>query len=258
MKKSILVFILTLASSYQWVCAQTLIGVVDYMRAEDPEAYLKIEDQWKKVHEERIKAGMIVGWAVYQVMFKTVEDPYNFVTISWYDSFSKLDKGIPDEIINSAMPKMSEREWRAFIQQTEKARKLVSSGVFHQQLSCSGNLDKNGTYYILNEINVVPGKSKEYLEILEDIYKPVYEAEIEGAGRTSWSLWAKWPGNMKDFQYVTAEGFVSLEQIEYINFSNQFRKIHPGKNLDEISGQIESLRTLVKSEMWKVVFKALK
>ncbi len=258
MKTTLLVFYLFLSVCTYRNYAQTLIGVVDYMHAENPEAYIKIEEQWKKVHEERIKAGMIVGWAVYQVMFKTVGDPYNFVTISWYDGFSKLDKGISDEIIKAAHPDMSNKEWKQFVDQTEKTRKMTASGVFHQRLSCSGNLDQNGAYYILNEINVVPGKSNEYLALLEDIYKPVYEEEIKGNRRTSWSLWAKWPGNMKDFQYITAEGFVSLDQIEYANFSSSFANLHPGKNPDDIGNQIENLRTLVKSEMWKIIFRSLK
>jgi hypothetical protein len=238
--------------------AQNIIGVVDYMKADDPSAYLEIEKQWQKIHEERIKGGTIIGWAVYQVMFKTIEDPYNFVTISWYDSFSKLDQIVTDDILKKAYPEKSKEAWQEFMKKTEKSRTLISSGVFHQRLSSTNALDHLGMYYVLNEINLNPGKSKEYLKITEEIYKPIYDQDIKNNGRTSWSLWAKWPGNMKDFQYASAEGFASLDQIEHAQFAEIFRKIHPNKNMEEISQRVEELRTLVNTEMWKLVYRVLK
>lgn len=238
--------------------AQNVIGVVDYMKADDPSAYLEIEKQWQKIHEERLKAGTIIGWAVYQVMFKTIEDPYNFVTISWYDSFSKLDQPISDEILKKAYPEKSKDAWQVFMKKTDNSRILISSGVFHQRFSSTNKLDSQGMYYVLNEINVNPGKSKEYLKITEDIYKPVYDFDIKNNGRTSWSLWAKWPGNMKDFQYASAEGFASLDQIEHTNFTEIFNKIHPTKNMEDISQRVEELRTLVNTEMWKMVYRVMK
>lgn len=237
--------------------AQNIIGVVDYISTNDPDAYLELEKEWQKIHEERLKSGVIIGWAVYQVMFKTVEDPYNFVTLCWYDAFSKLDKEIPDEIRKAAYPDKSEEDWKIFEKKTDEIRKLISSGVFHQRMSCSFGLDHLGKYYVLNEISVKPGKSKEYLEVVEKIYKPVYEEDIKNNGRTTWSLWAKWPGNMKDFQYVTADGYTNLEQIEQANFGANFRKVHPSENMEEIGQHMEELRTLVKSEMWKKIYSLL-
>jgi hypothetical protein len=238
--------------------AQNVIGVVDYMKADNPAAYMEMEKQWQKIHEERLKAGIIIGWAVYQVMFKTIEDPYNFVTISWYDSFSKLDQPLSEEILKKAYPEKSKDAWQNFMAKTDNSRTLISSGVFHQRLSSTSGLDHRGTYYVLNEIKVNPGKSKEYLKITEEIYKPVYDLDFKSNGRTSWSLWAKWPGNMKDFQYASAEGFASLDQIEHTNFAENFKKIHPTKNMEEVSQRMEELRTLVNTEMWKLIYKVLK
>ncbi len=237
--------------------AQNIIGVVDYISTENPTAYLELEKEWQKVHEQRIKSGMIIGWAVYQVMFKTADDPYNFVTLTWYDGFSKLDKGVPDEIWEAAFPGTSKENWKQFEKKTDETRKLVSSGVFHQRLSCSNGLDHLGKYYVLNEISVRPGKSKEYLDMAERMYKPVYDEEIRNNNRTTWSLWAKWPGDTKDFQYVTADGYTDLSQIEQTNFGTSFKKIHPADDMNAVGQQMEELRRLVKSEMWKKILSLL-
>lgn len=237
---------------------QKLIGVVDYMKVENHNEYLDIEKSWQKIHEVRIKEGMIIGWSVYQVMFKSVKDPYNFVTITWYDAFSKLDKGISEKTLKAAYPEKSDKDWEDFYTETYKSRIMITSGVFHQQLSCHKGLDHLSQYYVVNEINVKPGKSKEYIKLMEEVYKPLYVEAIKNDQRASWSLWSKWPGNMKDFQYVSADGYVSLEQIDKVNYVEYFKKLHPEKNIDQISEKIEELRTIANSEMWKMIYRVLK
>ena len=235
---------------------QSVIGVAEYMQVDNLDQYLALEKQWHAIHKVRKEKEMIIGWAVYQVMFKTPEDPYNFITVSWYDSFSKLDKGVPDEVIQTAFPSMTKEDIKAFHQKTEKARKRISSGVFHQRMTCANGLDNMGKFYVINEIKVKQGKSKELIKIYENIYIPLYEEDIRQGNRTVWSLWEKWPGNLKDFQYLAADGYTSLDQIEPVNYLAYFSKIHPDKNVEEVSDKVEELRELVSTEMWKLIYRA--
>lgn len=251
--KILFIFLFSLIISQNAFC-QNLIGVVDYMKVENEDQYLEMEYQWKKIHEERLKEGQIRGWAVYQIMFKTAEDPYNFVTISLYDAMSKLGKKVPRETMEAAYPGKSKDDWKEFDKATEDSRKLVSSGVFHQQLSTSPDSINIVNYYVVNEINVKPGKSKEYLQIEEEIYLPLHMEDVKNNNRLDWSLWAKWPGNMKDFQYVSADAYKDLDQITQPDYISYFEKIHPGVDSDEISEKIEELRILVNTEMWKMIY----
>lgn len=242
--------------AFNTLFGQALIGVVDYMKVDDSNAYIEIEKSWKKIHEERLKEGMIEGWSVFKVMFKTAEDSYNFVTVTWYDSFSKLDKDVPESIIEVVFPNKTKEEWSEFNDLTERSRKLISSGVFHQRLKTrpGEKLKVRGTYFVINEINVQKGKSKEYVDLMEDIYLPMYKEDISNENRASWSLWEKWPGNMKDFRYLAADAYASLDQIEPIDFIQYFKDIHPDKNIEEISKRIEEMRELVNNEMWKLIY----
>jgi len=247
----LLISILTTSFSY----AQAIIGVVDYMKVDNANDYLEMEKNWQKIHEQRFNKGMIVGWSVYKVMFKTTEDPYNFITVSWYDSFSKLDKSIPENIMKAAFPDKTEKEWEEFKRRTDQSSKLISSGVFHQRLTTTNGLDKHGTYYVINEINVKPGKSKAYINMCRDIFLPMYEKDIKNNSRTVRSIWEKWPGNMKDFQYLTADGYTSLDQVEPANYMKYFKEIHPDKDINEISDLLEELRELINTEMWRLVYR---
>ena len=252
---TILVFLLYINLN---ATGQIIIGVLDYMKVDDQTEYLELEKIWQKIHEERLKEGEIIGWVVYQVLFKTAEDPYNFVTVSFYNSFSKLHKEIPDDIYKAAYPEKTEMEWNAFFERTENSRKKLSSSIFEQKLSCNKLPDSLGNIYMIHEIQVKPRMGKEYVAHKENIYKPLYEEAIRNNKRTAWSLWAKWSGGTEDFQYLSADGFISLDQREEVNYLEYFEKIHPDKNLDQISEKTKEMRTLVNSEMWKVVYRVLK
>jgi len=238
--------------------SQNIIGVVDFMKVEDPNEYLEVEKLWQKIHEERIKQDMITGWMVCQVMYKTADDSYNFVSVSWYDAFSKLDKGVPESVLQAAYPEKNEADWKAFEERTNKSRSVISSIIFHQQLSCANGIDRSGLYYLINELNVKQKDSKEYLSIQKEIYKPLYEEDVRNKKRTNWSLWAKWPSDTDNFHYLSADGYTDLKQIKPENYKEYFNKIYPEKDFDEISTQIEALRILENSEMWKVIYRALR
>lgn len=236
--------------------AQASIGVVDYMKVENVDQYVELEKSWKKIHEERLKNKMIVAWAVFEVMYNTAQDPYNYITVSWYDSFTKLDKGVSESTMKAAFPEKTEADWEEFKELTNSSRKLVSSSVFHQRLRTrlEDKIKIQGQYFVINEINVAKAKSKEFVDILEEIYLPMYIEDIKQGNRAVWSLWENWPGNMKDFQYLAADGYDSLAQIEPINFLQYFKDLHPNKNIEVISDRVEEMRELVSTEMWKMIY----
>lgn len=257
MKNSIIILALLILINHS-VTGQVTIGVIDYLVVDDHQEFLEMEKGWKKINEVRIKNGMIVGWGVYQVMFKTFDSPYDFVSIVWFDSFSKLDKDISKEVLNEAFPEKHDVDWRIFFERTKNSRKILTSGVFQQKLFCNNGIDNDGIYFVINEINVKPSNSNEYLRLNEEIYKPLFEEAIRNNNRVAWTLWAKWPGNMKGYHYASADGYTSLEQIDEVDYLKYFQKIHPDKNIYQISKKVEELGTLVNSEMWKVIYKVLK
>ncbi len=238
--------------------AQSFIGVVDYVKIYDPAAFMKLEGECSKIHEARLKRNDIIGWAVYKVMFKTLEDPYNYIIIVWYDSFSKLDDKIHDDICEAAFPGKDASYGKDLLKHRDKLVKRMSSGVFHRQLSTNESLDGMGTYYVINEINVKPGESDQFLKLQREVYKPLYEEAIRQKKQTSWSLWAKWPGNMRDFQYVSSLGFERLDQIEKIDDPELFDLALPDVDRESLKKMLESISTMVNSEIWKLEYKVLK
>jgi hypothetical protein len=59
-------------------------------------------------------------------------------------------------------------------------------------------------------------------------------------------------------QYVSADGFDNLDQIKNVNYIEYFIKIHPEKDMDQISKKTEEMRTLINSELWKMIYRVVK
>ena len=83
---------------------------VDYMKStgQQVDDYVSMEQMvYKPIHAERIKAGEIIGWYLYEVQYPSGENTeYNYVTLTIYANFSLMDAGsIPfDEIVAKVHP----------------------------------------------------------------------------------------------------------------------------------------------------------
>ncbi len=236
---------------------QALFGAVEYLRVENRDAFKSVQEKWNKIHTARAGLKEISGWSLYEVSSRIMADPYNYVRVTYYDSFLKMDKGISERAVKKAYPDISDTAWQAMIVEEKNSCKIVSSGVFYRELACLQGLDKNAAYFMISEIAVTPGKSKDFLSIEDEIYKPVFEKLIEDHECTAWSIWSKWTGETENYHFIVAQGFMSLEKIDEENFGNAFTKVHPGKDYGATEQSLASLRTMKNSEIWKVIFRTI-
>lgn len=257
MLKTLLTTTALLLAAHFTAPAQNVIGVVEYINVDDQESFIEIEKEWHKIYKDLIKSGDIVGCSLYQVLYKTKEDPYNYIKILWLDSFSKINFKVTYDNFLSAYPGKGQGDWKNLQQRTKLSHKLISSGVFQQQLSCSNGLDHLGKFYRINEINIKPGEKKRYMNLIKDVYLPVYQEDVKNNNRTAWSVWAKWTGDTDSFEYTTADGYTEMGQIDQDRFAEYFKEIHPNMDMTKISNEMKELSVLVNSEMWKLIFRIL-
>lgn len=102
---------------------------VNYMKVapDQGQEYLKLEREiYKPVHQAAKAAGYEAGWAVYSLMYPGgTQRPYNYGTVDFFDEFSDLAAGLPDEVFEKAHPSLSEEGWAEIWQRTANARDLV-------------------------------------------------------------------------------------------------------------------------------------
>ena len=74
------------------------VYVVNFMKANPAkvEEYLKLErETWKPVHQERVRAGQMRSWALYNVQYPYGTSlEYDFVTIDTYASLADAERDI--------------------------------------------------------------------------------------------------------------------------------------------------------------------
>jgi hypothetical protein len=106
---------------------------VDYMKVQpaNENDYVKLEqEQWKPIHQERIKQGKIRSWYFFGVGFPSgSETKYNFVTVNTFDQWGQLENPYADSVpmVQKVHPGTNIDE---FLTRTSKARELVRTEVW--------------------------------------------------------------------------------------------------------------------------------
>ena len=240
-------FVFSMAAS-----GQSLIAVVDYMKL-NPNFdgdYVEVEKSWKKIHEARQAEGILHSWTLYRVMFTGVDSPYDYVTVNFYTDMGKLENSFPQEIIQKAYPDMKDDEIEKMMQKTGASRELLKSEVFFQRLVT--DTANQGKFIVVNRMNVVNVTGPEYVQMEREIYKPLHDESVRMGLRSGWSVWNKWPGDYRDFNFVTVDSYKSLSQM-VSNNQPLFKSVHPDKDPLQVEKDTDRIRDWVSAEIWQYV-----
>lgn len=103
-------------------------ALLDLMKVEpgEEETYLRMERELAKpLHQERMKADKINGWALFGIMLPGGTGVgYNYATANFFDTMSDLADPYPVELISTALPG---RDMNNLIQEIVDAREIVRS-----------------------------------------------------------------------------------------------------------------------------------
>lgn len=104
---------------------------VDYMDTPEGEetAYIAAENKyWKPMQEQRIALGLMTGWDLWGLKYPAgTSEAYDFVTINFFDSYSKLSEpDYPQGVISDAHPTFAEGDFERIVEETLATRSMVS------------------------------------------------------------------------------------------------------------------------------------
>jgi L-rhamnose mutarotase len=256
---------LTLATAFILACypikgnaqnAPTVFAIVDFMKVkpENEAKYLDVEkNTWRPLHQERLKQGKIIGWVLYRVLYTGTDDPYNYVTMTFFDYPANLED--PWAGIDPAKV-LAGKDIDKLMDETGKSRDLVKSNLIVRLDEVVPDGGPGEVKYIqVDYMKVKPGNESAYVEMEETIWKPIHEAFIKAGTRAGWSLWNQvYPaGSALDYQYITANYFKDFSKIGAADYNAAIGKAHAGKNIDELSKKTTDSRDLVRSELWQTV-----
>lgn len=257
--------LLTLAAAVLFACcpnqgnaqnAPTVFAIVDFMKVkpENEGKYLDIEKNiWKPLHQERLKKGIITGWILYKVLYTGTNDPYNYVTVTFFDNQAKLEDPWKDIEAVKILPG---RDLNKDMEETDKSRDLVKSHLIVRNDEVIPDGGPGEVKYIeVDFMKVKPGNEGAYVAAEENIWVPIHKEFIKAGTRAGWSLWGNaFPsGAGMDYQYTTVNYFADFSKIGMADYTAAFEKAHKGKSMDELGKQTTDLRDLVRSELWQTL-----
>jgi len=243
--------ILLLAALSCSLIAQNPTGTVAYMKVK-PESvndYLEVEKAWKKLHVKAIESGVYNGWQLWRNIYAGADDPYQYITIHWYDSFEHtFGENSPDGWWEGVY---SEQEAAELSEKTLASRRNAFADVCHQLVSVDNPEDVK--YLMVSRNEIPPGRYEDYVKMETEIFKPVQEEMIQKGMMAHWGVWQTWPYKEGQARITIVEGYKNAAQISSPGFLEVFNSIHPNLIWEEVMEEIQKNRKELSVEMWELI-----
>jgi hypothetical protein len=243
--------ILLLAALPCSLIAQNPSVIVAYMKVK-PESvndYLEVEKAWKKLHVKAIEAGVHNGWQLWRNIHAGADDPYQYITIQWYDSYDHtFGENNPEGWWEGVF---SEQEQTELNKKAYASRSYAFEDVSHQLVSVDN--PENFKYLLVSRNQIPPGRYEDYIKMETEIFKPVHEEMIRKDMMAHWGVWQTWPFKEGQARITIVEGYINAAQMSSPGFLEVFKSIHPDLIWEEVVEEIQKNRKELSVEMWELI-----
>ncbi len=215
---------------------------VDCMKSRTSD-YTDVERNiWKPIHAELVNQGRKLSWAFYSVWFGDRSE-CDYFTVNIYRGIEAVQDDLPDfqDIYQKAHPNGTLDE---DMNKTWASREMVWSELWVQLDGVGPGAFK---YVRVNQMAADDGDA--YVEMEQEIYKPVHAALMEAGETGGWGLYqrvAPW-GTSSAYNYGTVD---FLEDLGAFPFAEYLAKVHSGADLDAIDERTVATRDLVSGSIW--------
>jgi hypothetical protein len=204
-------------------------------------------DTVKKYHAAQKAAGSELGWTLSKVVLPNGTDAdVNYVSTSYFDKFPPLDEEPSASAIEKAGT--TPEKFRTAVQML---RTLVRTTV-SRRLETLGPREP-GDFVRVDYMRVAPGKSADYINLEQTVYRALHERRRKEGILKSWSLNAVvFPGGSdRKYDFFTTNAVKSSADLGGIGsgYTTLFAKVHPDLNLVAVTNRTQELRTIVATRV---------
>jgi hypothetical protein len=110
-------------------------------------------------------------------------------------------------------------------------------------------------YAQMGFMKVEPGGVQEYLEVEQNLWKPVHQELVKTGKKESWWLFrVRYPrGTDHEYNFITVNAFQDLQDLETAGYQEILSKVHAGKNTQDILDRTLNARKQVNVELWELI-----
>lgn len=236
-------FTLTLSAQYAG-------ATLEYIKVKPGQwnAYLELEKSIKDFHQVRVEEGIITRWALYQKLYTSENDPYEFILVTLNDDFKKTQNPYPQELIDA---NFSEEEQSEFMKKVWETRSVVQSEYYDRVTFAEGGQPYKYLRFI--RYSVPQGGSGYFEKLRKELVKPLFDEVVKRGHNAGWSVWGKDPSDKK-FQYVAVNTFAEYgDWKKDYNMEEIFNEVFPDKDLGEAREAVLGSRTRISEEYWELL-----
>ena len=237
----------------------TLYHVVDYMKVEAGhyENYRAVEKAWKKIHQANIKAGKYLFWELTGVLSPSGDNvEYNYITRVVCSGEAQLAAFYETEYMPTNWKSLLTAEEIEVVNGTNASRTRVKSEVWASIDAIYGKEVNKAKIQVVNFFARPAGKTRaDHIEMENDIWKPVHQARVDDGVLQGWLMAGKvLPfGNEVKYKEATIDLYTNLTEYMTPWFEQYFKKVHPGKDIDQLEEKTVAAATLAKGEIRMVL-----
>lgn len=225
--KKFIMLILTILLSSNAIAQDKLYLVFEFMKVDNEQevAYMETESFWQKIHDQRVKAGDIIGWDLWRLQPGGEDQGFQYMTVNLYNDPVKMFEGAGDfqAALKSAYPDISENELNKTFSKTSKSRDLAVRIYLEQIDGTNDEFDiPLGTVAAINLMKVAPGNFDKYEKAESEVFKPFHQKEVDEGRRASWGLLRYMsPNGSKAFAtHITVDMYKDYKQFFMVNTNN--------------------------------------
>ena len=234
--------------------------IVETMKAAPGKSdeYVKAEREvWKRIHQERIKRGLIIGWNFYAVLSPAGSSvPYDYVTVTLVQGWNKLENPWGNMLAEGA-EKLLTKEQLAIANVTGTLRNLTTSTVYYgaDYVAADPKATTPAKYQMINYMKVKDGMTEEYLNMETKLVKPMHVEMMKTGGHSAWGLYGRvFGGDGLPFDFVTSDYFNKWSDMNTGgSYSKALEKVHPDMGMSYLEKRINETRHLVNRELWELI-----
>lgn len=220
--------------------------------------YLKLEKAWKKIHLAQKKAGQLYDWSLSELVSPAgTNNEYDFVCRNTYIGRAALAASIDGNDMSIDWKSLLTPDEIALVNRTDEIRSMVKTEIWSSTTSVwAPDADAKAKIFVWNYFTIPEGKTRDDHDKMElDIWKPVHAARVKDGTMKGWVLLnMEFPfGASMPYEQATVDAYTSTAQLLSPWFEDYFKKVHPGKNIDDLMKQTSAACTLVKGEVRMLV-----
>ena len=212
-----------------------------------------MKDKMKPVQELRREKGKIILWILFKVHLAGETDEYNYADVSYYPSWANTEANLSlPALVREAHEGADAAQ---FIAKLHEVCSITKKHMLYRTEAVEPNPPVPSKYVRLDYMKIKPGKTAEYLRVERDDWMPFHQSLVNEGKSSGWGLWQLvFPGGTDaSYDYVTSNRYSTYDQILGTDYAGTFKKVSPGKNVNDIFMRATNSRDLVRSEVWEVV-----